>query len=342
MSKKLQQIAAMIAVLTVTAFANADRVELNIVASKRASLGAAQEWIQALSSFRSARVRSDSSTGSSSPESKWVGSTLYVTAVIGSDNKLYLPGKRFTIRQTKQLSGWIETQKNQKETGPFEAKDDRFGLSPTELQSVHDILKATVRISTKEKAASDVLRSIVRTHSLPLKMSGGEFKRLAGKKLAADWQGYSVGTVVAALLRPHELVMVPSVEGGRTTLRVVREQSAKESWPVGWKSKLKKDELVPKLFDSVPIEIYDTPVTEVMQALEARLETPILFDDGLFAAVNVDPATTKVTVKPRKTFYGRLIRETLFKVKMDSEVRVDENGKPFFWVSPSVKPKRGK
>ena len=343
MQKKIQRIvtdfSVVVAVLVIASSSFADRVELNVVASKRASIGSAQEWMLALASLKSARVKSDSNSGTTLPEAKWVGSTLYVTAVIGSDNKLHVPGKRFGIRQSKALSDWIEAQKKQKETGPAKA-NDRFGLTSTELQRVHTMLKANVRISTKEKNASDVLRSIVRTHSLPMKMSGRDFKRLAGQKLDEDWQGYSVGTVVAALLRPYEFVMVPKVEAGQTTLRVVPEQSVKEGWPVGWESELKKDELVPKIFDRVPIEIYDTPVTEVMQALEARLETPIFFDDGLLGAADIDPATTNVTVKSQETFYGKLIRETLYKARMFSEVRVDENGKPFFWVSPDVKVKR--
>ena len=120
MSKKIYSSAAVLAAPLITTQIYADRVELNVVPGKRASLGSAQQWMQALSSLKSARIRSDRNTGSTSPEAKWVGSTLYVTAVIGSDNKLHVPGKRFTIRQSAALSNWLEAQKTQRESGPAE------------------------------------------------------------------------------------------------------------------------------------------------------------------------------------------------------------------------------
>ena len=183
---------------------------------------------------------------------------------------------------------------------------------------------------------ANLLRSIVRSSALPLQIDSSVLPRLGDAKSVSQWEGYSVGTVLAALLRPHEMVVVPRVVGGRIELLVKSERATKEGWPVGWEPKLKKHELVPKLFDTLPIEIYNTPIRDVMAAIEGRIETPILFDEGMLAAAKMDPNTINVTINSKRTFYGKVIRKALFDAKMTSKILTDEQGKPFFWVTPVV------
>ena len=114
------------------------------------------------------------------------------------------------------------------------------------------------------------------------------------------------------------------------------ERSLKERWPVGWPPELKKHELVPQLFDTLPIEIYDTSIRDVLRAIESRLGTPILFDEGLREAADLDPDETKVSVQLKRSFYGKVIRQAVFNAKMKSELRTDERGKGFFWITPAT------
>lgn len=313
---------------------NGEGVELNVIPSGRASFGAAQKWMQTLSSLRTVRVRSDRSKAAQ-PEAKWVGSTLYITGVIGANNELIVPGRKFSVRQTKDLVAWIGNQKKTKTDGPLQTKDQRFGMTLGQLQQVHDLLKPALTDSTKNKPTAVILRTVARTTGLPLKINRTELKALAGDTSAIEWKGFSVGTALAALLRRHELVMVPEFVGNQIQLRVQSESDATDAWPVGWPPRLKNHELVPKLLDTLPIDIYDTPIRDVMTAIESRLETSIFFDESLCLAAKLDPSKTNVTVSSTKSFYGKVIRQALFKAKMSSEVRTDELGKPFFWVQPA-------
>ena len=325
---EVSKLTLLILMVLPTSLVSAESVEINVVAGDRASFGAPQRWMQALGSVRGARIRSDG-TKSARPTAKWIGSTLHVTAVIGENDNLILPGRKLSIRQASQLTQWIENQKKARASDPRDTKDQRFGLSARELQQVHDMLKPKVTFSTQDKLASDVLRQIVRAQALPVKMSSSDFQRFSNKKLDTEWKDLSVGTAVAAILRNVECVMVPVVVGGRIQLKVNHERLAKEGWPVGWDSDLQKDDLIPKIFDKLPIEIHDTPVTEVMKALEKRIETPIIFDEGLLSASSIDAKTVKIDIPPTKSFYGKVIRQAAFKAKMTSEVRVDETGRPF-------------
>ena len=122
--------------LAQTRYSCGESVELNVVPTGRASLGAAHKWTQALSSIRNIRVRSHTNQRARE-ELKWVGSTLYITALIGPRDELVVPGKTFSIRQTKSFAAWIESQKKAHRDRGLEPKDQRFGLTSSEIQHVH-------------------------------------------------------------------------------------------------------------------------------------------------------------------------------------------------------------
>ena len=318
---------------------SAESVELNVVPSARASFGAAHEWARALGTLRNVRVRSNSNQRAQA-DVKWVGSTLHITALIGSRDELVVPGKSFSIRQTKALAAWIDAQKKARAKGGQEPRDQQFGLTASEIKRVHSLLKPPVTMSTKDISALQCLRDISRGSALPIRLDKRARAALQAAKNKTEWQGLSVGTALAGVLRPQELVLVPKVQSGRIQLLVQPERVAKDSWPVGWPPELKKHEIVPKLFDTLPAEIYDTPIRDVMNAIETRLDTPIIFDEGLLAAADNDPDKTKVTVTLKRSFYGKVIRQAVFNANMKSELRVDERGKGFFWITSAKKSNR--
>ena len=309
-------------------------VELNVIPSSRAPLGAAQNWVRALSNLKSVRVLS-TNVRSAKPKMTRSRDMVRVTAVIGSDNELLLPGRSFTLRQLPVIQDWIELQRSGKSI--IEAKD-RFGLSTAQLQKVHDSLKAIIRSSTKEKDASGVIHSIAAKIDYPIRFSHGARISLTDTRVRSELEGFTSGTALAMVLRSKELVFVPKVSpGGTINLMVVQEGDVAEAWPVGWESKQKKQELVPKVFDRLEIEITNTPITQVLSAVEARIETPVFYDDGLFEVMKLDPDNTIVSIPAGRTSYFRLIRQAVFKAKLKSELRVDERGKPFFWVTPTIR-----
>ena len=106
---------------------------------------------------------------------------------------------------------------------------------------------------------------------------------------------------------------------------------------MGWKPSQPVRETVPKLFEFLEIEIDKTPITEVLAALEPRLRTPILYDQPALELKNIDPAAKHVSIPPQRTFYNKVLRQALFQARLDFEVRVDERGKPFLWITPLMR-----
>ena len=60
-------------------------------------------------------------------------------------------------------------------------------------------------------------------------------------------------------------------------------------------------------------------------------------DYNAMARHGVDPAKAIVSMPAGRTTYSLALRKLLFKAGLKFEVRVDEAGKPFLWVS-TVKP----
>jgi len=326
-----------LALLIVTLSSHAATVELNVVAGPRAPFDGIQKWALELGKLRSVQVRAGGKTSATRPEVKRVGTTISITGIVDGGNRLVLPGKSFTIRQRAEIQRWIDSQKNAK-SGTAKG-NDRFGLTNEDLKLAHKQLKATYDASTKDKLVSDVVRTAARVSRLPLRFFGNARSRMASAKVQTEWKGFTTGTVIAAALRPLELVMVPRTSKGELELIVASDKAVEEGWPVGWKSKLRPSELVPKYYDSAPIEIQNTAVADITKAIEARLATPIQYDRALFELVELDPAKKQVSFKDDRASYYIVLRKTMFKAGIKEQIRVDERGKPFFWLSPRKLPK---
>ncbi len=316
--------------------AEAPLVELELIPSARAPVTAAQDWARALSRLKGVRVRAGR-LGIAKPSVHRSDVSVRITAVISPQNELLVPGRRFTLRQRSAIENWIDGQR----AGPPQegAKElDRFGLSREQLASVHAAFKPTVVEPTLGKNARGVVLAITKQITLDTTMSPTVRKILGEEQVRVELQGISSGTSLAAVLHQLELVVVPTrATDDRTQLVITAQASAPEAWPVGWKPKQPVREAVPKLFEYLEIDIDKAPIADVLAALEPRLGTPIMYDWPALELKNIDPSATNVSLPPQRTYYNKVLRQTLFQARLDFEVRVDERGKPFLWITPLLR-----
>jgi hypothetical protein len=102
---------------------------------------------------------------------------------------------------------------------------------------------------------------------------------------------------------------------------------------VGWPPKGNPRETLPELFKTLNVEIDQTPVGEVVTTVAGRLKSPVLLDHNSLAAAQIDPATAKVGLPQTKTYYDRVLDQLLFQARLKYDLRVDEAGKPFLWIT---------
>jgi len=156
--------------------------------------------------------------------------------------------------------------------------------------------------------------------------------------VAEELSGLSCGTALACLLRPAGLGLVPCARGrDDVEYRVVAGKKGVDVWPVGWPPEKPLPQLLPAMYESFNANIQDVPVTTVLEALGKRLKLPFLLDHNALARHGIEPDKKKVNAPQSRTTSNQLLRRTLSQAGLKSEVRLDEAGKPFLWVT-TVKP----
>ena len=77
--------------------------------------------------------------------------------------------------------------------------------------------------------------------------------------------------------------------------------------------------------------------TKLLEVVGKQINAPVLYDHNAMARHGVEPDKATVSHPQLRTTYSVALRKMLGKIKLKFEVRVDEAGKPFLWVS-TVKP----
>ena len=73
----------------------------------------------------------------------------------------------------------------------------------------------------------------------------------------------------------------------------------------------------------------------MLAAIQQRVNLPFLLDHNSLARQNIDATQAIVSFPNRSTLhsYRKILDSILFKAKLKSELRVDEAGKPFLWIT---------
>jgi len=152
--------------------------------------------------------------------------------------------------------------------------------------------------------------------------------------LQDELQGVSAGTALAVMLRPAGLVMTPErPPGGQLRYRITKPVEGRESWPIGWPLEKKPVEVLPDLYEFINVEISDTPAQEAVDAIAERLKIPFLYDRNAMAWHEVDLAKVTATVPSKRSTYSLILQKVLGQAKLKPELKLDEAGKPFYWIT---------
>ncbi len=301
---------------------------------------AAQQWYQALTNLGISGLRIRSGTAADEMKIDQQGTkaapAYKVTGILAADNMLHVPGGKFGVRDTGQLRKWLENLGDAGAEG-VTAPRAAFGLTPSQLEQVHRDLQQPVAFSTAGKPANEVARQLTLRLQIPPAVDPGAAAALARVTIEDELQGLSSGTALAAVLRPAGLVLAPRRErGGELEYHIGRPSAGQEVWPVGWKPEKRASDQVPALFELVNVEITDTPVSDAAGAIAGRLKVPFVFDRNAMALHGANPAAA-AEVPAKQMSYSQVLSKVLFPAGLRYELRVDENDKPFVWVT-TIKP----
>ena len=261
--------------------------------------------------------------------------------------------------KSKRLAAWLD---DLAQNGPPDKRPKlvAFGLTAEQYDRVKKDLAAPVGFSTAGLARRDAVERIAGKLSFPLRLEDtllpspetgegpgvradpGKTPKLSqtpgADKIEDELSGLSAGAALACLLCAADYLLVPQVVGKQIKYSVLKAQSdVKEFWPVGRPPQAPPPEVLPGLFEFLNVNVQSIPAATVLDTIGKRLKTPVLYDRAALAKYKIDPAKAKVSFPRAATNYSMALDRMLFPVGLQLEIRVDDAGKPFLWVT-SVKP----
>lgn len=311
-------------------------VALEVATGSGFQMEQAGKWVQGLSKagFSNVRIRSQK-PGENPSLDKLEGTLGYRAVAIVSDGNLKLPGgASFRLEDQEGMKKWIASLADAGEEGIAPTRA-RFGLTNTQMDDLVERMKRVVPHSTKGRPTKEVAKEIMDLLELPL-VAGAEAKAAIrdSEPCVDEFEGLSAGSTLAALVRPLGLVITPEKPIGKAlSLRLQDSQEAKDSWPAGWESKNPRATVAPQLSKTLNFVMDSAILGEGLEALQGRIGLPVILDQNGIARARADLAKSKVSVKKGRMTYSSALSQMLAKAKLKYELRVDENEKPFLWIT---------
>jgi hypothetical protein len=314
-------------------------VAMDISLEKGAPLTASKEWYDVLIAAGVSNLRIHSGSDAEPLKVEEIGdkrSPAYeVHGLVKANNVLHVPGARFTLRDRAQIKQWID-KLGDGGVGAVAGQRSAFGLSPDQLREVNNDLKKPVGFSTLDMPLNDFIKRCGENRAFPLAVDRAAAGAVDSIKIGEQLEGLSTGTALAVAVRPAGLVLEPQ-RGARGVAYRVGKSTGGEFWPIGWKPEKRNVEILPKLFEMTDVEINDTLLPEALSAIGRLIEAPLLLDQNAMALHGIEPAKIKINLPAKKLSYSLILQKVLFQARLKSELRTDDAGKPFLWIT-TVKP----
>jgi len=317
----------------------APRVTLELMTGKGFPITGSQEWLRALQGCGADSIRIRAARAGDRPDVEVTGAgataSYRVTGLLDASSQLHLPGMRAVSKtSTGKLKAYFDKLRDGGVEG-VATPPAAFGLTPTQLLDLHKKLSAKVTFSTAGRKSIDVARQLVGVLPMTVTMDESAKPALASNaKVAEEMTGLSLGTTLAAVLRPLGLVFYAKKPAGRNVMLIVTDvRNAKDTWPVGWPAERSPRETLPALFTFINVEIDGFTLNQAVGAISKRLQAPVLFDHNAMARHGIDGDRVVVSLPKGRTYYKKIIDRLLYQAKMKSELRIDEANTPFIWAS---------
>lgn len=334
----------LVAILIACAAPSQDKhfVELEIIINERFGIDQGQEWIEVLSEVGADNVRLRRGSTSTRPSVKKIENALGATyKIIGvaTTRGLKLPGGTFSMRDKAGLRELIQKIRDDGAEVAL-AEKMAFGLTAEQLVELHTDLAKPYEQSTTGKSPGQVLEDIRLRTKTPILVDAKARQELNDDYVLQDeLQGLTHGTVLAAALRPIGLVVAPRrLQGKSTEIVITDSRLVQEHWPIGWPLQDRPSKAIPNLFERIPTQV-QTNLKSALEAIASRLEVPFLYDRNSMARQGIVLDKVRVNMTAEEASYNSILQRILAqaKPKLQMELRADESGSAFVWVSPRSK-----
>jgi len=323
-------------------------ISIEIVTERGVQSTAHRQWLQLLTSIGQRDINIRSIRAGEQADIRSTGTAerprYRIVGVLDASGILTLPGGRFDERSRTKLADYLDRLANDGLEG-VTAKKGRYGLTKKQFEAVHSELSKTLGISTNQRLLGELLREVADSIELELRIDPKAQAIIErAEPLTDETKELTTGTAMAMLLRRDGLVLAPDKPRGEEVgLRVARqadvaseddeESLADIAWPVGWKSEAQRRQLAPAMMEYLNAQIEGFTLAEAMATIAPRAGVPIFWDHATLRKHKIEPTTIQVQYPKKRSQLIRVIDRLLFQARLRGELKVDEAGTVFYWIS---------
>ncbi len=318
--------------------------EVNLILLTDATAAAehAQAWGQRLQKFEIGFQTRQAIAGEKLQVTEKKSGRLRQVAVVAQldrNGKIVCQNRAFTLGDADKLADWIRELKAYGAQGAPNGKP-MFGLDERQFNTVLKALSTPVEVETNGLTLDGVLKKLPIPREYPIRLTPAAERTIQelgrDKVVRQRLAGLSFGSVLAAALGEFGLSFRPlRTPSAKIELAISPRSDDTDAWPVGWPLDPSKPQgqLVPALFQMVPVELNEAPLPDVLVAAAEASETPIVIDHFAIELQGIDLSEIKITIPNRKTTWGVLLRQITTPHKLGRRILTDDAGRPFVLIT---------
>jgi hypothetical protein len=327
-------------------------IELELATERGVQITAPHEWLQLLAAIGVHDVRIRGIQPGDEVTAVNRGSAdrprYHVVGLLTRRDQLRLPGGTFSRGERARIKDYFDRLAADG-ADAITAERGRFGLTEQEMAAVVADFTQPIDFETEGQSPQAMLDRIQSTLSSELSVDSAASHLLrAATPIPDELKGVATGTGLAIALRSYGAVLQPQKLRGQPVVYRIMLAEAEwikastlgkngdeeiKHWPVGWELPQLPGETVPALFEQRNAEIDGYTLEETLAAINSRINVPMFLDHAALAAHKIQPAKVQIQLQRTRAIYKRIIDRVLSQARLHSEIRVDEAGRPFLWIT---------
>lgn len=262
----------------------------------------------------------------------------HVVAAMEANGSIRIGSQKFDIDRTQPLVLALEEIRRHGAKGPPNSSPT-WGLTDEQFKEVTRMLGQPVGKPVELQSSILAIESVGLPGNMRMKFTDAARQQALAKRPetapeSMDLQGFTKGSAIAIILAQYGLGFRPKfVALGNYDLEIDLGNESSNLWPIGWRPEQSFSEILPAYFRAIPLDVEDVEVQALTGAIADKLGIPHFSSAYALKSKSLDIHSLKYTRKDDRISPARLLTAIGDKLDLGFDIRVDEAGKMFLWVT---------
>jgi hypothetical protein len=267
--------------------------------------------------------------------------TVRIVCGMSLDGSIRIGRQKFTLEDSNKLRSFLDELRDYGSGGPPE-RNPTWGMSEKQLIEIMKLLSEPVTDVVQLQSPVVAVESLGLPDGVKLTFADSARERALGRRPESapeelDLKGCSKGCGMAILLAQYGLGFRPQrIAANRFELQIDVGGEINNLWPTGWKTQETVAKVLPAYLKSVPVDVEDAEVSALLDVVSERLKIPVFYSGFELTSAGKNLDELKYSRKQEKIAPSRLLTSIADKHQLGFDVRVDEGGKLFLWVTTAA------